>query len=551
MDNQLKLNLILNDEQFVSAIKKAQEHTHKLEEHTSHLNEKMKEAFNVNNAINHFGSKMIEAISIVGLMEKAFEGVGEAIEKAFDLGKEAFTEFRKLTLEQGRIGLLLSNSPHDESLNARELDKMATERSESLGIKKAEAVELERQLLNTRSLALNEKLFKQTEQISYDIAAAHGTTAKEEGSKLAGALQNPRQMRALLKEAGVLDFHVLQALKVANQDELLSKKLTILSLDAINEKYKGAAEKIAEIDPLTPWNKAWNRFEEELGPKVAQLFTKVEPTFNKFVDQASEWIASITEEDVDRFAGNVNTIISATEVLAKGLLWLAEKVDDITGGFTVHKKEIFEDEYMKSHPDEKFWTDAQNQAGIGLGYDARGQRERFDKWRKELPIYKEVENFLIGEKRTGGDLTKATSGGDIWTKWIEDKFGAKKFGANEQEYGSDIAKLNSNKIVELTMDANKLAEFQAKESDKFGKEGIKNAQNAQKKLEDVTKEISDTKGKTITGVQPKQIIINIAELVHEIKNSFTGGVQESSAEIERIITTAIINGIQAGEMLSN
>ena len=63
------------------------------------------------------------------------------------------------------------------------------------------------------------------------------------------------------------------------------------------------------------------------------------------------------------------------------------------------------------------------------------------------------------------------------------------------------------------------------------------------------KDGSQVSESSVKGVESRNIIVNIKELVHEMKNTYTG-VAESAKDIERIVTQAIEEGIMAGEMLA-
>ncbi len=560
MSGELLLGLGLNSEKFKEGI-------HEASHMTDELGEKLK--------------MLGEAI-----------GIAFAFTETIEFMKDAYKEVVELHKEMIGINLLLQQNGKYNDENLSKL-KEQREEYEKIGISAAETAKIQEAVLTKFPKGEIGGITNVTERIM-DYAALTNKAPEEAANSLIKAMSRYATTGTIRELQGISQPDIAKLTDYGAGEHTAEQRDQYLL--EILDKYKEFAQKLRESDPLYEYNSAILKLKETTGDLVIDLVKEFIPEIKAATLYLNDIIKNHLPEIKEYIIKTAYALKDIAEILiaykigsmlinfSQGLIAATKTITEL-----LTLSEVAEGSVMAQGIGAAVATAiAANPIGvalltiggliggiaIGVDYIAykNKQTEAYNAGvdlnneaaRRLNPAISEVSAGKANSGSTNPNRTLAafqegmlgTEFGDILQQRIENKDINSKF--LKEHISQFVTDLRDDKIWETLFTKsgaegeglNKVIALFNDEFTKLYKQFGKNEKGlkAGNTLGVEGSKVSESK---VTS-QSKQIIINIKELVHDFKIiNESGNLKESAAEIERIVTEAILNGLQAGQQLSH
>lgn len=552
MDEKLMIALGLNTHAFKEGINEAKNLTRE-------LGEKFKETG-------------LELASALGLGLAAFKG--------FELIKEGMEEYKKINIQSA----LLTNELKNQGKYSAELVSNLKEGRELLSdlgfYKEGEQLQFQRDMQKYFPNANNAYREEYTTNAA-NIAAAKGVSLAE-GQAVENKIVSLRpsnkgdlraQLKAILPELGENEtIKALPGIMKALSEGANSYVNHMTHLLAESHGLKNAAKVAAEANPDLKFNKAMEEFTVHLG----ELGIKIKKAFLPDMEEAVKWLDDIITNHAKEITDTLIAIGHGLEFVLKhiealGIAFAAKKlIDGVTWITEIFSKAAGHGALTATALMNVNAEIVNINSAAGLAGAANGIAPKALSAAEVAGISATTQ---AGIANAAGMEVIATLGGiaaiatsvaiiayEIWKENAENAVFNEKM-KNDPQFNQDVqhreyesqsniinktSAWSPSKISSVPSEANDAIDLMFKKQDEISK----NVKKGNAKVETPN---ANVKGGTIEsqvkGAQSKQIIINInKDLVGSIQIS-SNSLAEGADEIERVITRAILDGLQAGELL--
>ena len=536
MDKNLWLSLGIKDEKFHHAIEKAHHATEKLNEKLEHINEIGKELFTV----------------MAG---------GFALFKGFEFIKEAYDEVVKVAQVQASINNLLKNQgTYTDEIT----DKLKEQREEyeKIGIT-AEKTALAQRAFYQKFEGANFAFEEMAVNTAVNMSAVTGASQEASMDKITLAigkgLNGPISQRAA-KSMG-LNYNEIGELnktltKWKENDTLGTKdhrnEIAVMITEALEKHYKAEYKTMHDLDPFAKFKDALVMLTPKVGELAGVFATKLAPDLLRFVD----YLKDLIDNHLEGLKHTIGTIYEGLKEIAEYFA-LKTAITSIKKGFEFLTS-IFGGEHGASGLLKNMVVNATTVIVNGAIGSAATTTES-------------IVASEVGAQATAGELGAAgvagiagtvgtlmllssllksgrsdnyTNNNGETTKEQNERWEA--IIKEDKEKNNYIKEETNTDILENTLDdlikmGGIIGDWPLEMFKIIEDEKAKKAKAGLKETPDPGMKKGGETGTSVTGQQPKQIIININDgLINNMRNTFNS-VKEGVEDIERTITQAIIN----------